>query len=504
MHSPIRILALVLALFLLCAALAETDSVNDGHVRVRLVSLGEPKRLTFTVQGTYRLEQLRFRRGARFALENFGGDVWLVADGVLVNLGGSAELVRGADDASANGLVIAETGTNNLYCGDLTVTAADGALVSTLSIGIEDYLLGVVAYEMSDSFPIEALKAQAVAARTYAMQSKSASSDRDYDLKDTAADQVFKGFCAQYENVSAAVRATEGVVGRVDGRLAACYYTASNGGEVALPSDVWGGADQGHIVRRADPYDLENPLSLVNEYSFPADLSGCDVLKEMLADAVKAQTGEACAVERVLSVAPVEPSPEGSRRYTKLLFELELCAQSAQEACSATVWLDVFGQIKPDLRVGLNRSDCERVSVSRTQDGFSIQMRGFGHGVGMSQRGAQQMAGAHGKTWREILAFYYPGMSLEKVASAARTLEVFAPMPGGTLPEPETGERIAAVRVASCLNVRESPSVDARILATLADGERVLVRGEPSEDGWLSVRFADGSGFARQEYIVDE
>lgn len=500
MHSPIRIIALVLALLLLCPALAENALVDDGRIRVRLASLGEPTSLDLTVRGTYRLGQLRFRRGTSLTLENFGGDIWLTSGGVLVNLGDHAELVRGESDASANGLVIAATGTDNLYCGDLTVMAVDGGLVSTLSIGIEDYLLGVVAYEMSDSFPVEALKAQAVAARTYAMQKRSVSANRDFDLKDTAADQVFKGFDARYENVSAAVRATACVVGTVNGQLAACYYTASNGGEVALPTDVWGGADQGHIVRHADPYDLENPLSLVNEYAFPADLSGCDALTEMLLDAVKAQTGEVFLIERVLNVEPVDPLPEDSRRYTHLAFELALDGTLAQ----TTVTLNVYDQIKTDLHIGLDTGDCERVSVARTPDGFSIQMRGFGHGVGMSQRGAQQMAGAHGKTWREILAFYYPGMSLETRSCAARTLEKFEPMPGETLPEAETGERVGAVRVTSSLNVRESPNADARILTTLANGERVLVRGEPDKEGWLNIRLSDQTGYVKQEYIVCE
>jgi len=516
MHPPIRILAIILALLLLCPALAESATLtNDGVVRVRLSSLGNPQRLNFTVCGEYRLGELRFRRDAEIALENHDGDVWLSAGGVLANLGPEAVLIRGASESEANGLVIGDSG---LYCGNLTVAADGGGLVCTLSIDMEEYLLGVVAYEMSDSFPVEALKAQSVAARTYAMQRKAASAKRDYDLKDTTADQVYKGYDARYENVTAAVRETAGMVGTVNGEFAACYYTASNGGEVAVPSDVWTGEDQGHIVRRADPYDLENPHSLANGYAFSADLSGNNSLKEMLERAANEQTGGDYTVERVLSVQPVKPEPEDSGRYTRLRFELELSERAellshgdgadfsvtlppARETRTIGVELDVYEQIKPGLSIGLNGGDYERVSVTETNEGFVIEMRGFGHGVGMSQRGAQQMAGRHGKSWREILAFYYPGMTLERVIYDKEPIEEFEPLPERALPAMRDGEKIGTVRVRSALNVRETPAADARILTKLADGERVLVSGGPDENGWLSVRTADAEGFVKQEYI---
>jgi len=121
-----------------------------------------------------------------------------------------------------------------------------------------------VGYEMNNSWPIEALKAQAVAARTYAMQRKANSGDRDYDVVDTTDDQVFKGFDERHANVHQAVRETAGVVGIWKGEFASCYYTASNGGETALPVDVWGTAgDYGYLDSRSDPYDLENPSSKV-------------------------------------------------------------------------------------------------------------------------------------------------------------------------------------------------------------------------------------------------
>lgn len=75
----------------------------------------------------------------------------------------------------------------------------DGSLRVIVTMQVEDYLYGVVPYEMSDTFPLEALKAQAVTARTYVMQRTVQNADKDYDVSDTTDDQVFKGLDARFE-----------------------------------------------------------------------------------------------------------------------------------------------------------------------------------------------------------------------------------------------------------------------------------------------------------------
>ena len=101
-----------------------------------------------------------------------------------------------------------------------------------LTLGVEDYLLGVVPYEMGDSFPLEALKAQAIAARTYALR-KSGSSE-DYDVEDTTNDQAYRGRSASSPLSEQAVRETKGICGVYKGALAQCFYSASNGGQTEL------------------------------------------------------------------------------------------------------------------------------------------------------------------------------------------------------------------------------------------------------------------------------
>lgn len=556
-------------------AVQKSKLKDDGVLRVYLKSLSDPQNLTLTLAGVYTVEHdagFRFDRGTQIVLSDGGETIYLCVGGLTLDVGDALTLTRQASDAEENGIYIAESEKDNLYVGDLTVSRSEGGgLRAVLSIQIEDYLRGVVAYEMSDSWPLEALKAQAVAARTYAMQRKWNAGDRDYDLVDTTADQVYKGYDAAYTNVIQAVEETAGVVGTWNGGFATCYYTASNGGTVALPSDVWSGdGDYGYLERADDPYDLANPNSLVTSLHFSRRAEGSPQLKAMLLDAADAalegQGIEDVRIEEVLSVEPAEEKVAGSRMYTKLGFTLRLSRSemlyvageadikaptAATDSAPANlalftidylrrlrkgspfelapvrsdledpveVDLDVYEQIKDGLNLGLNSSDYELVSVLEEGDGYTIELRRFGHGVGMSQRGAQRMAGVEEKTYTEILKFYYPGMTLERIAWDAPELQPLEALPdsvGRARPEPtptpspaplpalEDGEYYATVVLgdaSSNLNLRQAPTTQSQVVAQLASGREVIVCGEADGEGWVQVRTAEYEGYVKLEYL---
>ena len=560
------------------ASVAPSSIEDDGMLRVYLKSLGDPASLGLTLAGSYSVEGdpgFQFARDTAIVLAADGENVLLSVGGLTIDMGPSLTLTRHAvADGDENGIYIHESEKDALFEGDLSVSVVDGGLQCILKIHIEDYLKGVVAYEMSDSFPLEALKAQAVAARTYAMGRKWVSASRDYDVVDTTQDQVYKGLDADYTNVIAAVEATRGVVGTYNGGFAMCYYTASNGGQTALATDIWGGSgDYGYLAMVDDPYDLENPASLVNSLSFSADLSDSDALRAMLEEglAVLALPYEDVQIESVASIEPVEPKFEGSYMYTKLRFHLNISAQLSgwyaqegdqyaaifadgsafSEEMLASVYglslarrgrldlpyvyqsgratlpetvaveLTVYEQIKDGLSLGLNGGDYELVSVTQEGESFTISMRRFGHGVGMSQRGAQWMAGEYGTTYTQILEFYYPGMALEEIdwpeveltaledlpesIGYARARPTPTPTPA-PLPALEDGEYYATVELesrASTLNVREEPSTSARIVSALDYGRRVIVC-EEAGDGWVRIRTAELEGYVRLEYLKAE
>ena len=552
---------------------------DDGMLRVYLKSLGDPASLGMTLAGSYTVEGdrgFRFERDTAIVLAADGESVLLSVGGLTIDMGPSMTLTRQAvADGGENGIYIHESEKDALFEGDLSVSVQDGGLRCILNIHIEDYLKGVVAYEMSDSFPLEALKAQAVAARTYAMGRKWVSATRDYDVVDTTQDQVYKGLDADYVNVIAAVEATRGVVGTYNGGFAMCYYTASNGGQTALATDIWGGeGDYGYLAMVDDPYDLENPSSLVNSVTFQSDLSDNAALKAMLEEGLAALELPyvGVALENIVSIEAVEPKFEGSYMYTKLRFTLSVSAmlegwyaqtedgyaplfpdgsQFSEEMLASatglalarrgllglpyvyregrevlpetvTVDLSVYDQIKDGLSLGLNGGDYELVSVMQEEDGrFTISMRRFGHGVGMSQRGAQWMAGEYGMDYIEILNFYYPGMTLETINWPEVELTLLEDLPesiGSARPRPtptptpaplpalEEGEYYATVELetrSSSLNVREQPSTSARIVAALDYGRRVIVC-EDAGDGWVRIRTAELEGYVKLEYLKAE
>ena len=557
------------------APIPEAGIGDDGLLRVELRSLGKPGQLHLTLLGSYAVEAdpgFRFDSGTAVTLSAVQDRVWLSVGGLSIDMGKTLTLTRHrVAEGVENGIRIVESEKDALYCGDLTVTARGSGLRCVLTLPVEDYLYGVVAYEMSDSFPLEALKAQAVAARTYAMKRKAGAGARDYDVVDTTADQVFKGYDPGYAKVIRAVDDTRGVVGLYDGDFATCYYTASNGGQTALPSQIWGGdGDDGYLSMADDPYDLENPRSLQNELTVSTTCEGSAALKSMLESAlgkVMASAGVSegrWAFDSIAAIRPVNPRFEGSRMVEGLAFDLRAkllqpaatpeptptpepspfpdgiqaspvtgptASESADEPTEPpmawvlsddiyTVTLDVYAQIKDGLSLGLNGADYELMDVETIPDdagepqAFRLIMRRYGHGVGMSQRGAQWMAGHCDMTWREILSFYYPGMALARMdwpdtpltaldalpasAGAARPEPTYRP-----LPDPGEGEHYATVN-ATTLNVRQQPTTDAAVLEQLAKGRRVVAATEPDADGWVKVHTGEVDGFAKAEYLVGE
>lgn len=142
-------------------------------------------------------------------------------------------------------LIITSTSTGfvstkgSWYRGNLIVKQTDDGLTIINDLGLEDYLLGVVPAEMPASWDIEALKAQAIAARSYTLSNLGKRSLSGYDLRDSAEDQVYKGASAEKEKSTKAVLDTKGKVLVYGGKIINACYCASAGGRTKLASEVW-------------------------------------------------------------------------------------------------------------------------------------------------------------------------------------------------------------------------------------------------------------------------
>jgi stage II sporulation protein D len=230
-----------------------------GHVRVRLTSSRRPAFCGATrVRGASgRRVRLSGRHVYRFTR---GGAGFVVRDLTARRLrarvaapatltGGTSWCLRGRAD---NGV------RDGAYRGSaqLLRTGRRGVLVVN-RVGLEDYLRGVVPAEMPASWPAEALEAQAVIARSYALRARNAGAQ--YDVFADTRSQVYGGVGSEVAAASAAVAATRGEIVTYGGQVAQTYFFSTSGGRTAANEEIWGGAPVPYLRSVTDPYDRLSP-----------------------------------------------------------------------------------------------------------------------------------------------------------------------------------------------------------------------------------------------------
>lgn len=266
------------------------------------------------------------------------------------------------------------------YRGALTVVARDSALLIINRLDLEDYLRGVVPAEMQASWPQEALKAQAVAARSYVLNNLSP--QHDYDICATTHCQVYRGTELENSLSDQAIAATRGLVLTYDGTFARAYYHSDSGGMLASSSEVWG-EDFPYLQARSDVH-TDTPHRRWTQQLDPA----------LLTQAVREAGRE---IGTATSVAVISWTSSG-RVYG---FQVNGTHGTA----------DFTGNETTNLLRGIGLKST-RLSVTGA---LTVSGDGWGHGVGMSQYGARSLAQA-GHDYDEILAFYYPSTQLGRLS----------------------------------------------------------------------------------------
>ena len=562
--------------FIICAILAfsfyspaRADRPEPGTVRILLGGIGQSGRMDISVYGSYMINgNLSFQRGSKLKIEA-KDNIWLYYEGSSMNAGKQLILKRQSSKPDEeNGLRLNDS--LSLLEGDLVVSLSGNTLRTVLHIGIEEYLKGLVPYEMSDSFPLEALKAQAIAARSYAV--RGIRQDRDYDLSDDTNDQVYRGFIQEHTRAHRAVKETEGIVLTYNEQIIQAYYTASNGGQTESSAHAWGGDVLPYLPVRDDHYDTENPQSSVKSFFLPkdwiADTSQLLALETLLISHLAPRVErmgysglpENIRIDTVNALSAHSPMYGGeSRLMTKLAFLINVSGKRQQnlndeeevllftvnekavpQPSSAPVAekggelgpfvplgqtiqidLDIFPGLEKLMGLSINLKENELIKVVEESKGFSIRSGRYGHGVGMSQRGAEWMAKHYGKNYHEILAFYYPGTKESRYRTMPATrpylnaefLTTPGPIPTPTprptlVPQslaPEEGQWeviVKNINQNSSLNLRMLPNTSSDILYQMYYGQRLLVL-KRAEEGWLHVR-ADGiEGYVMESFVEE-
>jgi stage II sporulation protein D len=251
---------------------------------------------------------------------------------------------------------------------------------------------GVVPAEVNSSWHPEMLKAQAVAARTYALYQHMLSAARDYDVVATVQDQVYKGRNGVDAAVSRAVDETRGLVLTYDHAPIYAAFSSTAAGLTEDAMNVWS-KDYPYLKGVECPFDLESPY-----YHWTASFR-VDKLEQSLRQ-------QGFAVGAITSIEPLAFSRGG--RVAKLLV-----IHSAGE-------LVLRGE---DLRKAVGYSIVPSTQFTIDAVGQDVVLSGYGagHAVGMCQWGAKELA-ALGYSFETILAYYYPGTALEDMSTTKQPI----------------------------------------------------------------------------------
>ena len=189
-----------------------------------------------------------------------------------------------------------------------------------------------------------------------------------------------------------------------------------------------------------------------------------------------------------------------------------------------TVTMDIFPELIDELLLSVYGADNELLTLTEDDTHFILEARRYGHGVGMSQRGAQWMAGQYGKSYQEILKFYYPGMELSKVQAGAIPLPTtpadlaatlappatptprptLMPVSGANLPEGAYLAAVTEIDDDSSLNLRAEPSQGAEILRRLYKYQKLIVLGPAEDDpAWVKVKTDVIEGYVMASFITE-
>lgn len=263
------------------------------------------------------------------------------------------------------------------YRGRTKLVPSGRGLTAVNVVDLEQYLYSVLGAEMSPNWPQEALKAQAVAARTYALYKTATSGNTIYDVDDTTKSQVYKGLESEGQGTVLAVNATAGQVLTHSGKPILAVFHSSSGGHTENVEDIW--SNPLPYLRGVADYDQGAPV-----YQWSKSFS-----RSQLSSRIS-------GVGTVTSMIPERTTPQG--RIVTMLVK----GTGGTKRISGTNLRSALG-LKSTL-----------FTVNPTGSGFEISGRGYGHGLGLSQWGAYNLA-QQGVNYQQIVAHYYQNATLTQI-----------------------------------------------------------------------------------------
>ena len=247
-------------------------------------------------------------------------------------------------------------------------------------IPVSEYLISVLGHEMNEKWPIHALKAQAIVARTYMYRTKIKNSHRIYDIKNDTTHQVYKGVLKDDKNLRKAVTSTKHKIITYNKNLAKVFFHSSCGSSLASAEEVWGNEKIPYLIHKRSNYCTQAPVYKW-EYHLPTKI-----------------IAQKLGLTNISSIKIVERSK--SKRIKKILFYNPSGKQS-------------FLASKIRQKLGNQNIKSTLFGITLRNNKIHFEGRGFGHGVGMCQWGAKFMVEKYKKTYKEILSHYFPKTKIQ-------------------------------------------------------------------------------------------
>lgn len=296
-------------------------------------------------------------------------------------------VVMKGDRISTDYLVASESGyvsvNNRFYRGMMKVFVRNSKIHVINILSLESYLLSVVPSEILSSWPEEALKAQAVAARTYAWHQMQKGNPL-YDVTAGTGSQVYSGIEKEKGSTTSAVMATEDLVLTYKGKPVLALFHSTCGGKTADDSDVWNGGDIPYLKSVNCTW-----CSASKHYSWTDSLYLADIEKYIQ--------------KRYAKVKDIRKIAFDKRNDRVVMVRVEYADGQLN------IPGNTFRMLFPDKT--LRSLYFEAKSAGRK---IVFQGHGWGHGVGMCQWGARGLA-LKGKSYRQILSYYYSDVSLSRI-----------------------------------------------------------------------------------------
>ena len=274
------------------------------------------------------------------------------------------------------------------YRGALELRHKGGGLTAVNIVPVDDSLRSVVPEEMPVDWPAEAIKAQSVAARSFALASRGRHAGESYDLCTTTHCQLYTGTAAEKSASNAAIKATRGEVLTYGGKPIEALFHTDSGGMTENSEDVWGS----HV-----PYLRAAKDTPTKTMPWTKTISRADLERKLAAK------GHDIGKVRSLALSPLAIGHAAKDRTASgRVKTMTVKGTKGTATLSGTTWRSLLG-LKSTL-----------FDAKLTKDAVTFTGYGSGHGLGISQWGAERMA-AKGKSYADILHHYYTGITLQQL-----------------------------------------------------------------------------------------